>query len=1165
MSASPLSLAPPYSQLVAADSKRAGKGHGGGSNGHGSGGKGHGGGGKGHGGGSRVHVAGGRGPSPALLTANIKKAASLSELFTHIIRHHHLLNHIHLSACWSALGLLARASAPGWDAEHADGLQLLRKQTAAVVLNEHTIRARELANIAHGVVKSGQAKPDDELMDTLAAAICPRLRDCNSQELANIAWAFAKAGNSDAHLFSILARAAENRLHSFNGQEVANFAWAFATAGHSDKALFTMLTQTVQKRLADFTAQGLSNLMWAFVKVDLVDAQLFKAMAQVTKDRISSFTAQDLAHTAWAFSTAGIFDTELFERVAGATKRQLSAFTSQGLANTIWGLAKAGHVDADLFAALASAAERRIGEFNSQDVATTAWSFAKVCHLNPIFFDALASRAEQCIDDFNLQDLINTAHAFAKIGHNSARLFAAVARSLAKRKLNQLTAVHVANVAWAFAKAGQVDQQLFLSLARSASTRVSEFTAREIADVAWSFAGAGQLDGHLFSSLAQAAEELLESFTEDELDNAEWAFNQAGQAKIVRSLRQRRKRTASAAASLAAAGVDVSKCGRIVIAGGGIGGAAAALALESRGFEVVVLESDVSFEARKQGYGLTIQRQDAIQALGINLAQDDAPSTSHYTFSAGGDILGFYGERFGARSKVRAEAENSGRFIHIPRQVLRRRLVERIRPGTIRWGAKLQSFVCSSSDERGCTANGVTVTLTDGSTIDAALLVGSDGIFSTVRQQLKFPNDRLNYVGLVVVLGIVESATPLAERRIFETVDGTTRIYAMPFTTESTMWQLSFPYPEDGARSLCKDPVSLKEEIVRRCLSWHDPVPALLKGTPLNCMSGYPVYDREPLEPGVLRTPSQKSAKVKSSASRLVSASIMHQQQASSMPHVEPPSRQRRVTLMGDAAHPMTPFRAQGANQALSDAVLLADSLVEGIRIHGPDAGIDAALPLFEQKMLNRCVRSVIGSREKAKELHSKLALQPARKVQREFGVDMPKAIRDLRAHKIGAHSATDPRGLDDVVAQVIEGGDGRVLEPPSHTAAISADMKTVNKGKRKASADATTDKEKKVIRSTGECGASGEGGGDDHGFSWQKVIGKRVEDAAEGGVPRKKLRKEVVRLYLEHIKQRTCHRPEGTGQVELKARFRCELRQMKKKGDVHIRGKRVHRHQLSR
>ena len=148
--------------------------------------------------------------------------------------------------------------------------------------------------------------------------------------------------------------------------------------------------------------------------------------------------------------------------------------------------------------------------------------------------------------------------------------------------------------------------------------------------------------------------------------------------------------------------------------------------------------------------------------------------------------------------------------------------------------------------------------------------------FSTVRRQLKLSGDRLNYVGLVVVLGIVEEqvmAVNLAKRRIFETVDGTTRIYAMPFTTSSTMWQLSFPCPEETARAYMKDGAALKAEITRRCAAWHEPIPAMLRKTPLDCMSGYPVYDRELLVAGVLR-PSQT---------------------------------RRRVTLMGDAAHRAAP------------------------------------------------------------------------------------------------------------------------------------------------------------------------------------------------------------------------------------------------------------------
>ena len=419
------------------------------------------------------------------------------------------------------------------------------------------------------------------------------------------------------------------------------------------------------------------------------------------------------------------------------------------------------------------------------------WAFAKACHVDARFFNALARSSVRCLDEFNAQDLVNTAWGFAKVGQIDAQLFTAVAQRFAAGQcLDDLNAQQISNVAWAFAKADQSDARLFTALARSAEERAADFSAPDLASIAWAFANAGQLDSQLFAALAAAAEQFLDDFNDEELDNTEWAFGRAGQQGIVKRLRLRRKRATGAAAAPAGPAVDVSKCGCIVVAGGGIGGAAVAVALQRKGFEVVVLEADSGFDARKQGYGLTIQGQGATQAMGINLAQDDAPSTSHYTFNAEGHILGFYGEAFGSKSKDRQECKNSGRFIHIPRQMLRSRILDEVRPGTIRWSSKLKSYACWSDDEGGRhSRNGVTVTLMDGTTLDAALLIGSDGIFSTVRRQLNLPGDRLNYVGLVVVLGIVEGITiPLTERRIFETVDGTTRIYAMPFTTSSTAW-----------------------------------------------------------------------------------------------------------------------------------------------------------------------------------------------------------------------------------------------------------------------------------------------------------------------------------------------------------------------------------------
>lgn len=682
-------------------------------------------------------------------------------------------------------------------------------------------------------------------------------------------------------------------------------------------------------------------------------------------------------------------------------ERHVDGFNAQGLANTAWAFAKAGHCDPELFMALQNRMQHRLEDFNSQDIANTAWAFAKACHLDESFFTALARSAELCLNEFNTQDLVNTAWAFAKVGQFHPTLFGLIAQRGAERCLDGMDAPHIANMAWAFARAGQLDKHLFSALARSAEQRVGDFTSQDLANVAWAFTNAGHLEEQLFVALAKAAEKLLDDFDDEDLDNTEWAFTRAGQQRIVQQIRQRRRRTAGDVASTALpnVAVDVSGCGLIVVAGGGIGGAAAAVALQAKGFRVLVLESDSSFESRKQGYGLTIQRLDAAHALGISLSADDAPSTSHYTFSAEGHIINFYGEAFGVKSRDRREFENSGRFVHLPRQALRSRILQKIPPGTIRWNSKFKEFSCRTLDS--CNKNGVTVTLTDGTVLNAALLVGSDGIFSTVRRQLDLPGDRLNYVGIVVVLGILDESVlpiPLARRRIFETVNGITRIYVMPFTPSSTMWQLSFPCDEGTARAFQKDASALKVEIMRRCGEWHDPIPDLLCNTPLDCMSGYPVYDRERLEPHGLRSPRKA----------IPEANV----------ELEP---QRRVTLIGDAAHPMTPFKAQGANQALVDAVLLADTLADSVNKYGPHAGFDVALPIFEQKMFTRTARVVIASREKAKELHSSLALQPARKAQRETGLNMKEVIRVLRDKGVVAQCASDPLGLDAVVADAIK------------------------------------------------------------------------------------------------------------------------------------------------
>ncbi len=64
---------------------------------------------------------------------------------------------------------------------------------------------------------------------------------------------------------------------------------------------------------------------------------------------------------------------------------------------------------------------------------------------------------------------------------------------------------------------------------------------------------------------------------------------------------------------------------------------------------MVVFERDASFEARAQGYGLTMQQGSlALRELGLaaTVVAEDTPSSSHYVFTSSGHIIGCFGRIF---------------------------------------------------------------------------------------------------------------------------------------------------------------------------------------------------------------------------------------------------------------------------------------------------------------------------------------------------------------------------------------------------------------------------------------------------------------------------------------------------------------------------------------
>lgn len=383
----------------------------------------------------------------------------------------------------------------------------------------------------------------------------------------------------------------------------------------------------------------------------------------------------------------------------------------------------------------------------------------------------------------------------------------------------------------------------------------------------------------------------------------------------------------------------------VAIIGGGIGGTALAVACLHRGIPFTLYERDSNFEARSQGYGLTLQQASkAIEGLGIFSLKEGVISTRHVVHTTEGKIIGEWGIRKWLQSETNTYSKRTN--VHIARQSLRLALLEQLGGhDAIQWGHQLIDF--KESDDECLHLNFLVNGELKNSKAD--LIVGADGIRSSVRR-LVIGEDitPLRYLDCIVILGICPLSSldglnnPLLDSAtVFQTANGNERIYMMPYTSDSIMWQLSFPMTEEAAKALSAlGPTALKEEACRRT-QWHDPIPQIMAATPETEISGYPVYDRE-------------------------------------LPDADLLAKGGQVTLIGDAAHPMSPFKGQGANQALLDALALARGIARGCRPKSQwrKAGIrESVLNEFESEMLERSAIKVKDSAEAAAFLHSEIVL----------------------------------------------------------------------------------------------------------------------------------------------------------------------------------------------
>lgn len=392
--------------------------------------------------------------------------------------------------------------------------------------------------------------------------------------------------------------------------------------------------------------------------------------------------------------------------------------------------------------------------------------------------------------------------------------------------------------------------------------------------------------------------------------------------------------------------VDTHQYPHVAIVGGGIGGSALAVACLHRGIPFTLYERDDAFDARAQGYGLTLQQASkAIAGLGIFPLEDGLISTRHVVHTPDGRVIGEWGLR---KWKNKLTEENTKRKnVHIARQTLRSTVLQELPDDdSIQWGHKLIKLDENKNGQIEMTFD------VHGQTkiAHADLVVGADGIRSSVRA-LVIPEEKmpLRYLGCIVILGICPLASLsnsdsdlLDSATVFQTVNGHERIYVMPYDTEHVMWQLSFPITESEAKVLSSQgPQAMKDEALQRIGTWHDPVGQILAATQPSDITGYPAYDRGVLDPALLADAGN-------------------------------------ATLIGDAAHPMSPFKGQGANQALLDALALARSITTACRpgSNWREEGLRTALlEPFEKEMTQRTAPKVRDSARAARVLHTDAVL----------------------------------------------------------------------------------------------------------------------------------------------------------------------------------------------
>ncbi len=346
---------------------------------------------------------------------------------------------------------------------------------------------------------------------------------------------------------------------------------------------------------------------------------------------------------------------------------------------------------------------------------------------------------------------------------------------------------------------------------------------------------------------------------------------------------------------------------RTLIVGAGIGGLAAAAGLRRDDHDVVVLERGEEVAGLGAGISLWPNAINALGRLGLRDAvmEVGSPVSSGSIRTWRGDVL--LPDEVATFPGALRGAAGGG-----PSPDLHQALLGSLDAGVVRTRAEVTGVDQDDS--------GVRVVLADGSLEEGDLVVGADGIRSAVRSSV-LADGPPRYSGATAWRTVVPLDAGLLRRTRDGEYWGHGRLFGIVRLGDDSAYCFSAARAPEGERGT---PEEEKAALLAGVDGWADPIPELVAATPAEAILRHDLYDRP----------------------------------------AKGPWGKKRVTTLGDAAHPMLPNLGQGACQAIEDAAALAHALRPGQPRPDDAIPVETDLRAYESARMARAHMVVRQSRQ---------------------------------------------------------------------------------------------------------------------------------------------------------------------------------------------------------